>query len=163
MDFLEAVRTCVNKYLIFYGRASRSEFWWFSFIYVILSWPLSFITLFVLLPNLDNRYSSVFALIMAMLQIGLLLPWISVAARRLHDLNISHKWTILLLLPVLAQVLMLFSPTTHFDIHTVGGLGLISFIASWIFYVLFMFKGTDGDNKYGSDPLKPQIDIDIFS
>ena len=44
MQFLEAIQTCVlKKYADFNGRASRSEFWWYSLGYVVLSYAWSFI------------------------------------------------------------------------------------------------------------------------
>ena len=35
MDLQTSIKTCFNKYAIFSGRASRSEFWWF-FLFGIL-------------------------------------------------------------------------------------------------------------------------------
>ena len=35
MDFQTSIKTCFNKYAVFSGRASRSEFWWF-FLFGIL-------------------------------------------------------------------------------------------------------------------------------
>ena len=29
MDFQTSIKTCFNKYAVFSGRGSRSEFWWF--------------------------------------------------------------------------------------------------------------------------------------
>jgi uncharacterized membrane protein YhaH (DUF805 family) len=31
MDFQTAIKTCFNKYAVFEGRASRSEYWFFIF------------------------------------------------------------------------------------------------------------------------------------
>jgi uncharacterized membrane protein YhaH (DUF805 family) len=33
MSFPEAIKTCLRKYAVFGGRASRSEFWWFALAY----------------------------------------------------------------------------------------------------------------------------------
>jgi uncharacterized membrane protein YhaH (DUF805 family) len=33
MSFRASVKTCFNKYAVFQGRASRSEFWWFQLFY----------------------------------------------------------------------------------------------------------------------------------
>ncbi|MBA5760329.1 DUF805 domain-containing protein, partial [Escherichia coli] len=37
MGFSEAVRTVLNKYATFEGRARRSEYWYFTLLSVILS------------------------------------------------------------------------------------------------------------------------------
>ena len=78
MDFMESAKTCLQKYIDFNGRASRSEYWWF----VLLTIVLSFIPV-----------------IGWILRLVLLLPSLSVQVRRLHDMNRS-AWWLLLLLPV---------------------------------------------------------------
>ena len=37
MDFQTSIKTCFNKYAVFSGRASRSEFWWFALFILIIS------------------------------------------------------------------------------------------------------------------------------
>ena len=37
MSFTDAVRTCINKFATFDGRATRSEFWWFYLFYILVS------------------------------------------------------------------------------------------------------------------------------
>ena len=78
MDFMESAKTCLQKYIDFNGRASRSEYWWF----VLLTIALSFIPV-----------------IGWILRLVLLLPSLAVQVRRLHDMNRS-AWWLLLLLPV---------------------------------------------------------------
>jgi uncharacterized membrane protein YhaH (DUF805 family) len=39
MTFREAVATCFRKYADFGGRASRSEYWWFSLLQALVAWP----------------------------------------------------------------------------------------------------------------------------
>ena len=44
MQFLESIQTCVvKKYCDFNGRASRSEFWWYTLGYVIFSYAWAFV------------------------------------------------------------------------------------------------------------------------
>ena len=75
---MESAKTCLQKYIDFNGRASRSEYWWF----VLLTIALSFIPV-----------------IGWILRLVLLLPSLAVQVRRLHDMNRS-AWWLLLLLPV---------------------------------------------------------------
>ena len=35
MGFTDAVRSAFNKYAVFEGRASRSEYWWFGLFVVV--------------------------------------------------------------------------------------------------------------------------------
>ena len=36
MDFQTSIKICFNKYAVFSGRASRSEFWWFALFCLIV-------------------------------------------------------------------------------------------------------------------------------
>ena len=79
MTFTESIKTCLRKYIDFNGRASRPEYWWF----VLLSIVLSFIPV-----------------IGWLIRLALLLPSLSVQARRLHDMNRSAWWLLLLVPPI---------------------------------------------------------------
>ena len=110
MNFTDSVKTCLQKYIDFNGRASRSEYWWF----VLLTFGVSFIPI-----------------IGWILRLVLLLPSLSVQVRRLHDMNRS-AWWLLLLVP----------PITIF-----GGPVLL---------IMSIFPGTPGYNRFGPDPLASQ-------
>ena len=81
MDFLQAVKSCLGQYATFSGRASRSEFWWFSLFQVLALIVTSMLG--------DTAYS-----IAALL---LLLPALAVGTRRLHDIGRSGWWQLLML------------------------------------------------------------------
>lgn len=123
MGFQEAVRTCFGKYVTFEGRARRSELWWFA--------------LFILLGNI------VFGLLDALLfgamagggefsplgslfSLAVFLPSIAVGVRRLHDLDRSGWWYLLVLIPLIGMLVLLF---------------------------FFVQRGTAGPNRFGADPL----------
>ena len=55
-----------------------------------------------------------------------LLPTICVAGRRLHDRDMSAWWLLLVLIPVIGSLILL---------------------------VIFLFRGTEGPNRFGPDPL----------
>ena len=79
MNFIDAIKICLVKYLDFSGRAARPEYWWF----VLLSIVLSFIPV-----------------IGWIIRLVLILPSLSVQVRRLHDLNRSAWWLLLLVPPI---------------------------------------------------------------
>ena len=81
MQFDEAVKVCFSKYADFSGRADRSEFWWF--------WLFSVLCI-VYLFALGSTVSGLVSL-------GLMLPSLSCGARRLHDIDCSGWWQLLLL------------------------------------------------------------------
>lgn len=92
MTFVDAVKTCFSKYADFKGRASRSEYWWYTLFIVLVSLALSAV---------NDTLSTVFAL-------GTLLPSIAVAARRLHDTNRSGWLQLIVLIPILGWLVLLY-------------------------------------------------------
>ena len=116
MNLIESVKTCFKKYGVIEGRASRSEYWFFILFYVLISLPLEFFAY----ENLN------IAIIELIITIGFLIPTITVATRRLHDVNRSGWWQ------------------------------LISFTIIGIIPLLYwLCKNSDEENnRFGSNPLK---------
>ena len=96
MSFTESVKTCFNKYVTFKGRATRSEYWWFTLCATVL-----IILLPLLVFALFNAEAMLFAY--AALVLAFYLPMWSVTVRRLHDTNHSGWW---ILCPVYPYILM---------------------------------------------------------
>ena len=95
MTFGESVSTCLKKYFIFEGRASRSEYWWFQLIVT----PSYFIS-----TVLENEISYIFLGI----TIFTLIPAISAGVRRLHDTNRSGFFLLISLIPFIGGLVLLF-------------------------------------------------------
>ena len=95
MTFSEAVSTCLKKYFVFEGRASRSEYWWFQLI-VSPSYLISEV--------LDNEISFFFLGITLIT----LIPAISAGARRLHDTNRSGFFLLISFIPFIGGLVLLF-------------------------------------------------------
>ena len=90
MNFQKSVKTCFNKYAVFSGRVSRSEYQFFV-LFVILGGIISAIIDTMILgysAELNGPINLIFS-------VALILPSISVAARRLHDLDKSGWWQLL--------------------------------------------------------------------
>ena len=90
MNFQTSVKTCFNKYAAFSGRASRSEYQFFV-LFGILGGIISAIIDTMILgysAELNRPINLIFS-------VALILPSISVATRRLHDLNESGWWQLL--------------------------------------------------------------------
>jgi uncharacterized membrane protein YhaH (DUF805 family) len=92
MTFAESIRVCFSKYADFNGTASRPEFWWFMlFVYLVAAAMGFFSTTLV----------SLFCLVV-------LLPYLAVGARRLHDTGKSAWWLLLWIVPFGVIVLIVF-------------------------------------------------------
>ncbi len=96
MTFGESVQTCFVKYANFKGRASRSEYWWWTLFVFIISFCAGF---------MDGLMGiSVLTWIVA---IAFYLPNLAVAVRRCHDSNHSGWWVIC---PIV-NIVMMFLPS----------------------------------------------------
>lgn len=99
MTFQDAVKTCLNKYTDFNGRASRSEFWWFFLFMVIVGFVVGIIGAF-----LGKTGSSIFS---GLVSLAFLLPGLAVTVRRLHDIDKSGWWVFISLIPVIGGIWLL--------------------------------------------------------
>ena len=100
---------CWTQAFDFQGRASRSEFWMFALCNGILSFSL-------VVVGLPQVYAA--------LLLVTVIPNISVATRRLHDIDMSGLWLLVAWIPII----------------------------NLIFLYFFCCDSTPGANKYGPSP-----------
>jgi uncharacterized membrane protein YhaH (DUF805 family) len=124
MNMPTAVKSVLGKYLTFSGRASRSEYWWWSLALIILFVMLAVIEGAIIAPLLGfEQFASDAGQPLSLLAgLGLILPSIAVTVRRLHDTERSAWWLLVGLVPLIGNLVLLF------------------------FYVQM---GTDGENQFG--------------
>jgi uncharacterized membrane protein YhaH (DUF805 family) len=103
----------LENYVNFSGRANRAQYWWF-----VLANLIAVAVLFILM-----QIASIFAVLYVVYVIGLLLPGLALAIRRLHDTNRSGWWILIAFVPI------------------------VGFIVLLVFYIT---AGTDGDNDHGA-------------
>ncbi|WP_137224163.1 MULTISPECIES: DUF805 domain-containing protein [Shewanella] len=99
----------LKKYADFTGRARRKEYWMFILIYTIINVILAVL-------GLDT--------ISAIVSLGLLVPSLSIAARRLHDTGRSGWWQLILLIPIIGLIVL----------------------------IVFLAQDSHGTNDYGVNP-----------
>ena len=90
---MEYFMKCMRLYATFDGRARRSEFWYFYLFYMIASFLVGFIA-----GAINFQYLPI------ILALGLIVPYIAVAIRRMHDVGKSG-WFILI--PIYNLILFL--------------------------------------------------------
>ena len=122
----------VRRYADFSGRSRRKEFWMFQLGIFLLY--IAVLILAAILGAISETLSGIVMIIFAIAMLGLIIPSIAVAVRRMHDQDKSG-WMLLL--------------------------GLIPLIGSIILLVFYCTEGTPGPNQYGPDP-KGQADPTAF-
>ncbi|MFN3231727.1 MAG: DUF805 domain-containing protein [Alphaproteobacteria bacterium] len=99
MDFQTAVRTCLNKYVDFNGRARRSEFWYFVLFYFILYMVA------VLLGGILGE--TIGGILTFLVPLALFLPYLAAGVRRLHDTDRTGWWVLIGLIPIVGLIVMI--------------------------------------------------------
>ncbi|MFM8646109.1 MAG: DUF805 domain-containing protein [Actinomycetota bacterium] len=157
MSFADAIKAGFRNYANFRGRASRSEFWWFS--------------LFTLIVQLATSGSEVIG---GLVSLALLLPGLAVHVRRLHDTDRRGWWV---LWPALAfgtalGVFIVFVVSTAFDIINpdewdpqtafegasgitlaIIGAALLAGIVTSVMNLVFLVQRSDVNaNRFGPPP-----------
>ena len=110
------------KYAIFSGRARRMEYWLFVLFYFIGNVVATVVdALFGLSLNVEHGTG----LLRPIWDVAMLLPWLAVAVRRLHDTDRSGWWTLLIFIPIFG----------------------------WLVLIVFhCIRGDAGTNRFGLDP-----------
>ena len=135
MGFIEAVKICLGKYAQFNGRASRSEFWFFTlFLFIYL-----FVAGFLL--GIVGASEETFGVATLVLLIPVFIPGIAVAARRLHDINQSG-WMQCIFIP-------------GFVADELLGTGYVIYILTFALYAFWFSQAAKkGKNRFGAQPRK---------
>jgi uncharacterized membrane protein YhaH (DUF805 family) len=84
MNFVQAINSGFSKYVQFGGRASRSEYWY---------WTLFSFLVSIAAAIIDGMLGLGFVSTIAGL--GLFLPGLAVSARRLHDIDRTFWWILI--------------------------------------------------------------------
>lgn len=97
---INALTSCLKRYVKFSGRASRSEFWYWVLSTFIIGFVIGFVGVLTVGEDVTNAISNI-------LQLALLLPGLAVTVRRLHDTGRS-AWNLLwVFLPLVGWIILL--------------------------------------------------------
>jgi uncharacterized membrane protein YhaH (DUF805 family) len=115
MNFTQAISSGFSNYVNFSGRACRSEYWYWI-LFIILAEIVTTIIDWIIGISVTT---SLFGL-------ATVLPSLSIAFRRLHDLDRSGWWIFLSLIPLIGWIILL---------------------------IWYCSRGTEGGNRFGPDRL----------
>lgn len=114
MNFSTAIRTCFAKYATFSGRAARSEYWYFVLFNILCQIGLGILDSLLFdtgsMTTGPGRmaFESDGGPLAALFSLAVLLPSLAVGARRLHDIDKSGWWLLLILLPLVGFLVLLY-------------------------------------------------------
>ena len=109
----------LKKYADFSGRARRKEYWFFILFNIIISIVLSVIDVTLGLG------AGGIGILSGIYSLAVLIPSIAVGVRRLHDINKTGWWVLIVFVPFIGVIVLL---------------------------VFALMAGTHGDYNYGPDP-----------
>lgn len=120
----------LKKYADFSGRASRAEYWLFYLFQLAVIAGLGVLAalagvLSLYHSNEGGAYLVMLGLAFTVIGVGMFLPSLAVAVRRLHDRNMSG-WMLLI--------------------------GLVPYVGGLALFVMFCLPGDTGPNRFGEDP-----------
>jgi len=121
MGFADAIKAGFTNYVTFSGRAQRSAYWYWT-LFVLLGSLVAGIFDSVLFSGIGVEGNGP---LNGLWGLAALLPSIAIAVRRLHDLDRSGWWYLLILLPLIGWIILLF---------------------------FLVQRGTEGPNRFGEDP-----------
>jgi uncharacterized membrane protein YhaH (DUF805 family) len=118
MNYYQAVQSGFSNYFNFKGRAPRSEYWYWALFTTLASIVAGVLDAYVFPTTPSGIVEPLFTL-------ATFIPSIAVSIRRLHDID-RTGWWFLLIFTLVGTILLL---------------------------VWACFKGTAGSNRFGPDPL----------
>jgi uncharacterized membrane protein YhaH (DUF805 family) len=144
--YLKALR----HYADFSGRASRKEYWMFILFNIIFTFAAAMAgAILALIVNEDfvNIYVHDFV---ALYYCAVIIPFLAVSVRRLHDSGKSGWW---MLPALLAQILnIILSNPVYIDEGLILAISLIFFACSVCILVFMLLKSNNDANRYGANP-----------
>ena len=124
LNFFDAIKTCLRKYFVIKGRASRSEYWFLQLLFTPLAMYVGFWSDPVSTGTIDPPPLYILSTIIVML---LFIPSITSQIRRFHDKDKSGWFIFINIIPLIGWLIAL---------------------------VMLLDKGTPGKNRFGEYPLK---------
>ncbi len=110
MSFTEAIRTVWSKYTTLSGRAARPEYWWWVLFVVLLNIVTGLVDGAIIAPALGfERFAQeAWQPLSLIASLAVLIPGICVGVRRLHDIDRSGWWLLIILIPFIGVLVLLY-------------------------------------------------------
>ncbi len=133
----------LRNYAGFTGRARRIEFWSFFCLFTALQLVARYLDA---IQGPRVAVAGGMGIIELIVSLMLLLPFVAVGARRLHDTDRSGWWMLLLYIPYLGGIAARGTP----ELELVSAGGIV--VGAVALFVILALPGTAGPNRHGPDP-----------
>ena len=148
-DNAKLIRKTVTSLSVFGGRSRRLEVIYYWIASTLVGVVLSFVIMTVAPLGASPLMGDALRFI-------LLVPLFALFVRRLHDQNKSGWWGLLMPLSLLLGIPKIMSEMrgdiTEIVAYKTTPLGIAAVLCSLAVFVLCLWQGTDGENRYGPDP-----------
>lgn len=132
ITMIDAIKRCYNKWAVYEGRSSRSEYWHFVLFASIVGIIIGLISLLILaIFGVTNVTLTTVGGIWLVYALSIGLPSYSAGTRRLHDAGKSGWYWLTCLIPFVGIFILLY----------------------------YLVKGSDADNEYGNIPNSTVEDV----
>ncbi|MWN91089.1 DUF805 domain-containing protein [Gilliamella sp. Pra-s65] len=116
--------SCITQnYANFNGRARRQEYWMFFLFNFLLN--LALIIVNMILVSISTSLMPVANIITFVASVALFIPGLAVLVRRLHDIDKSGWWLLIVIIPLIGSIVL---------------------------FVFACLDSTPGSNQYGENP-----------
>ena len=135
----------LRKYADFTGRANRAEFWVFALFFSAITVAAHYA------DQLRGDFKPIAAgmgLFDLSIFLVLLLPFVSVAVRRLHDSNRSGWWTMFLYLPYIGFL----QAQRYGSRELLVGAAMAFLMGTLVFAINLSLRGDVSENRFGAPP-----------
>lgn len=148
MSFAAAVRSGFKNFVNFKGKATRAEFWYWVLFTILVSlvlstiesviWPMPMMASPDWMQNIQATLSQPTPLT-NIASLVLILPNLSVTARRFHDAGFSAKWLFLQLVPIAYGIFATVGVVAVFSNSQTGAMLTTEELMSLIFLIIPIF------------------------
>lgn len=140
MGFGDAISAGFQKFVVFSGRASRAEYWYWALFSVLVILAFTFVDIVVF--GVSTGPLSTLA------TLALILPGLAATARRLHDTGRYAWWLLLPIGPLVGLIVAALVGYTLLMVIAVAA-ALIGFV---ILLLMAAAPGTTEPNRFGPEP-----------
>lgn len=111
VGMVDAIKLFFQNYANFSGRSTRSEFWWaqlgISIFYIIVAIVMGIIAAVLGQNSLGELITGLLMLVLALCSLGLVIPCLSLAVRRLHDVGKSGLFYLISFIPYVGSIILI--------------------------------------------------------